>query len=131
VNLPAADFVGAFDGMSPLHHTGFLSNMDFLTAADKADYNAPFWNAFGKFNEMRRFGLTWREAGQIAMESLYSVSIEGALRFIENQNMLRRHKAGLRGKALYIILNAPNESFSIAAGKSEFILKDIDQWPVP
>ena len=130
MNGPFIEIGRVLNGSSPLDHPAFFADVDLLATANEPDYSAPFGDSFRELDEVLGLRFAAHKARDITMLELNLFGVKGPLGFVKDQDMLRRYQSRTGGISFYIILNTSHECLAAAAGTSQLVLKDFDQWAV-
>src|SRR6185295_17427517 len=97
--------------------------MDLLPLADQADHGAPLWNACSELNKV--LGLRLGVFLAVLLGDL--VTVPGALRFVEYQNVLGWNPVVLPRVALDVVAHVTDEDLPITSRAAQLVLQDLDQ----
>jgi len=124
---PGGGVAAAFEGVAPLAETALLAGVDLLTAADETDDDAPLRDALGELDEMLGLGPGRGGVGRGVVAGVLAadlVGVPGALRLVEDEEMLGRDGVLALAVEAHVLLHIPDEDLAPAAGFLEGILKD-------
>ena len=121
MNAPLAAPRRAFDRSPPLPKPRFFPDVDLLPAPDETDDDAPLRDSVREANEL--LGLGEHVVALVRLARL--IDVERALRLVEDEHVLRRHRVATR-VPLHVILHPAHECLSISDG-AHLSLQDLDE----
>ncbi len=121
---------GLLESGFPLGDAGFFADVDFLAGADETDDDAPLGDALGKFDEEFGFGTAVKFGRKVFVLFGDLFGVESSLGFIVDEDVLGWNEIFGPGEGFDIVVNAADEGFSVAAGRTKLVLEDFDEGAV-